>query len=71
METSNRPIVVAVSGDPGSGKSTVCERLAPDFGLTRVYAGGLFRTFAAERGLSLAAYQDFAASSSFHGTSPR
>jgi len=62
METSKRSIVIAVSGDPGSGKSTVCERLAPAFGLTRVYAGGLFRAFAVERGLSLMAYQDYAAS---------
>lgn len=56
-----RPIVIAVSGDPGSGKSTVCERLAADLSLTRVYAGGTFRALAAERGMTLAAFEEYAA----------
>lgn len=48
-----RRLVVAVSGKPGSGKTTYAKHIAATFGLRYVSSGGLFRKIAEERGLSL------------------
>ncbi len=45
--------VIAVSGPPGSGKTTYARRLAEDLGLEFYSAGMFFRRLAEERGLSL------------------
>jgi len=44
---------VAVSGPPGSGKTTYAKRLARDLGLEYYSAGMIFRELAREKGLSL------------------
>ncbi len=46
-------MIVTISGDPGSGKSTVAEILANKFEAERVYAGGIFREMAKEKGMAL------------------
>lgn len=46
-------VVVAVSGPPGSGKSTVARAVAEKFGLRYVSAGTIFRNLAAELGVGL------------------
>lgn len=46
-------LVIAVSGKPGSGKTTYARHLAERLGLKHVSSGALFRRIAEERGLSL------------------
>lgn len=47
------PIIITISGPPGSGKSTVRDALAKRLGLDVVSAGELFRREAEARGMSL------------------
>lgn len=54
--------VVAVSGGPGTGTTTLCERLSVHFSLPHVYAGAIFRGMAASRGMTLADFGRFAES---------
>jgi len=49
----SRPLVVAISGRPGSGKSTVARLLADRLGLEHVSAGDFMREMASERGISV------------------
>jgi len=46
--------VIVVSGQPGSGKSTVARGLAERLGLRYLYTGEIFRGIARARGMSLA-----------------
>lgn len=46
-------MLITVSGEPGSGKTTVARLLAGCLGLPHVYAGDLYRRQADERGLTL------------------
>jgi len=46
-------MLITLSGEPGSGKTTVARLLARDLGLAHVYAGDLYRREAERRGLSL------------------
>ncbi len=46
-------IVIAISGEVCSGKSTVSQRIARAYGLRCVSIGSLFRRIAEERGISL------------------
>jgi len=48
-----RPVIVTMSGRPGSGKSTVAEALASLLGLRHISAGDFMREMAAERGVSV------------------
>ncbi len=54
--------VIAVSGPPGSGKTTYARRLAEDLGLEFYSAGGFFRELARKRGLTLLELNKLAAS---------
>lgn len=44
---------ITIGGCPGSGKTTLCVKLAEAFHLTHVSAGQVFRDMASERGVSL------------------
>lgn len=46
-------MIVTVGGYPGSGTTTLSEKVSVKFGLTHVYAGQIFRKMAAKRGISL------------------
>lgn len=48
-----RRLVIAVSGPPGSGKSTIARRMASDLGLRYLSTGAIFRSIAAEKGVSV------------------
>ena len=51
-------MLVTVSGPPGSGKSTLAADLAAELGYEHVSGGDIFRSLAAERDLSLAAFNE-------------
>lgn len=47
------PMLITISGVPGSGKTTVARRLAGRLGVPHVYAGDLYRREARRRGMTL------------------
>jgi predicted cytidylate kinase len=49
-------MIISLSGNQGSGKSVLAEKLAKTLGWPRYYMGGLRREAAANRGLTLAQY---------------
>lgn len=49
-------MIISFGGHAGSGKSTIAQMLADKLGWPRYYMGGLRRQKAAERGLTLAEY---------------
>jgi cytidylate kinase len=49
-------MIISLSGAPGSGKSTIAERLAAELGWPRYYMGACRREAARKRGLTLAEY---------------
>ena len=51
-------MLITVSGEPGSGKTTVARLLARRFRLPHVYAGDLYRREAERRGLTLEQFID-------------
>ena len=53
-------MILAIGGPPGSGKTTVAERIARDNGYALVSAGTLFRRMAKDRGMTLEAFGRFA-----------
>lgn len=53
-------MLITLSGLPGSGTSTVAKLVAPQLGLDHVDGGTIFRSLAAERGLSLARFAELA-----------
>lgn len=53
-------MLVTVSGPPGSGKSTLAADLAEALGYEHVSGGDIFRATAADRGLSLAEFNELA-----------
>jgi len=53
-------MLVTVSGPPGSGKSTLAADLAEALGYEHISGGDIFRATAADRGLSLAAFNELA-----------
>lgn len=55
-------MLITISGLPGSGTSTVGRRVASDLSLDHLDGGTVFRSVAAERGLSLAAFAELAES---------
>ena len=46
-------MIITLSGQPGSGKTTVAREIAEKYGFTIISAGEQFRKLAAERGMSL------------------
>lgn len=54
-------MLVTVSGLPGSGTTTAAQRVAARLGLALVLGGEVFRSMAAERGMTLAEFGSYAA----------
>jgi CMP/dCMP kinase len=46
-------MIITISGNPGSGKSTVAKILQKKLNAERVYAGGMFRELAREKNITL------------------
>ena len=46
-------MIITISGNPGSGKSTVAKKMVRQLGYERIYAGGMMRDMARERGITL------------------
>jgi len=55
-------LVIAISGPPGSGKSTYAKRISHEFNLKYFSAGSLFRQIAKEMGVSFAELHEIALS---------
>ena len=53
-------MIITISGNPGSGKSTVAKILVEKLNAKRVYAGGIMREMASERSMNLEAFQKLA-----------
>lgn len=49
-------MIISITGDEGSGKSTVATLLAKKLNMKSYYVGGMRRSFAEKRGLTLAEY---------------
>lgn len=49
-------MIITITGDPGSGKTTLAKKLAAALGLKYYYMGDLLRAKARERGITLRAY---------------
>src|SRR5271166_4493687 len=46
MRASGRPLIIAIDGPAGAGKSTLASRLAARFGLLNLETGAMYRAFA-------------------------
>ena len=51
-------MIITISGNPGSGKSTVAKLLQKKLNAERVYAGGMFRELAREKNITLKELND-------------
>lgn len=57
---ATKKVTIAVSGTPGSGKTTYARFIAEQYGLKYVSNGQLFRQLAAERGVDLVTFHKLA-----------
>lgn len=57
-----KPEIITISGPPGSGTSTVSQRIADKLGYSRFSSGNFMRSLARERGVSLQKLQSEAES---------
>ena len=46
-------MIIAITGTPGSGKSTIAKKLVKELGFERVYAGGMVRKLAKDMGMTV------------------
>lgn len=53
--------IVVVCGEPGTGKTTLCEGMERDYGFTSVRVSALIEAFATERGIALQSRSDYEA----------
>ncbi len=53
-------MIITISGNPGSGKSSVAKMLVEKLGLERVYVGGIRRDLAKEKGMTLQELNEYA-----------
>jgi cytidylate kinase len=59
LKFQNNPIIT-ISGDPGSGKSTIAQELAKKLKAKRIYVGEIRREIARKKGLTLAELNKYA-----------
>lgn len=52
-------MIISISGNAGSGKSTVAEMVAEKLGFENIYIGGIRREMARKRGMTLAEYNTY------------
>ena len=52
-------MIITITGDLGSGKSTIAERLAEKLGYERIYIGGIRREAAKTKGMTLEEYNKY------------
>ena len=53
-------LIITISGDPGSGKSTIAQELAKKLKAKRIYVGEIRREIARKKGLTLAELNKYA-----------
>ncbi len=56
---SSHPMIITISGNPGSGKSTIAKLVVQKLRYERVYAGGIMRDTAKEQGLTLEQFMSY------------
>lgn len=52
-------MIITISGAEGSGKSTLAKKLEQELEFPRIYVGGIRRKIAAERGMTLATFNEW------------
>ena len=53
-------MIITITGNPGSGKSTIAKILLERLKAERIYVGGMFRAMAREKGVTLEEFNDYA-----------
>lgn len=53
-------MIITISGNPGSGKSTIAKIMVEKLGLERVYVGGVMRELAKEKNMNISDFMQYA-----------